>query len=144
MSFPENFVWGSAAASYQIEGAAYEDGKGLSVWDKWCHQPGKIWSDNTGDVACDHYHTYEEDARIMGEKGLKAYRFSISWPRVMPEGIGKVNEKGHGYKQRFGIVHVDFPTGKHTLKDSAYWYKEVISSNGNNMMRIQGNKSDKV
>ncbi|MGB2799276.1 MAG: family 1 glycosylhydrolase, partial [Dehalococcoidia bacterium] len=67
MSFPKDFVWGAAAASYQIEGAAYEDGKGLSVWDTMCRQPGKVWEDNTGDIACDHYHRYQEDARLMGE-----------------------------------------------------------------------------
>ena len=100
MSFPEEFVWGAATASYQIEGGAYEDGKGLSVWDTFCRQPAKIWRGNTGDVACDHYHRYQEDARLMGELGLKAYRFSISWPRVIPEGTGAVNEKGLDFYDR--------------------------------------------
>ena len=94
MAFPKDFVWGAAAASYQVEGGAYDDGKGLSVWDMLCKQPGKIWEGNTGDVSCDHYHRYEEDAKLMGEIGLKAYRLSICWPRVIPEGTGKVNEKG--------------------------------------------------
>lgn len=94
MTFPKDFTWGAAAASYQIEGAMQEDGKGLSVWDTFCKEAGKIYSGNSGDVSCDHYHRFEEDVKIMAELGLKAYRLSISWPRVLPEGIGKVNEKG--------------------------------------------------
>ena len=100
MSFKENFVWGAAAASYQVEGAAREDGKGLSVWDMFCRQPGKIRDGHTGDVACDHYHRYKEDVGLMKETGLKAYRFSISWPRVLPEGTGRINEKGIGFYDR--------------------------------------------
>lgn len=100
MSFPPNFIWGAAAASYQIEGGAYEDGKGLSVWDMLCKSPGKIWEGNTGDVACDHYHRYAEDAQLMREVGLPAYRLSISWPRVLPNGTGAVNEKGLAFYDR--------------------------------------------
>lgn len=92
--FPENFVWGAAAASYQIEGAAYEDGRGLSVWDMLCRKEGAIWQGHNGDVACDHYHRYKEDVALMKAVGLQAYRMSISWSRVMPEGVGKINEKG--------------------------------------------------
>ena len=92
MAFPKDFVWGAATASYQVEGAAYEDDKGLSVWDVMCQQPGKVLGNGTGDVACDHYHRYEEDVRLMRELGLQAYRFSISWPRVMPEGVGLANQ----------------------------------------------------
>ena len=79
MSFPDKFAWGAAAASYQIEGAAWDDGKGLSVWDMMCRQKGKIWAGNTGDVACDHYHRYEEDCRIMAGIGLKAISCGQSW-----------------------------------------------------------------
>jgi len=100
MIFPKDFVWGAAAASYQIEGAASEDGKGPSVWDMMCKWPGKIWEGNTGDIACDHYHRYEEDARIMAEIGLKAYRLSISWPRILPQGTGKINPKGLAFYDR--------------------------------------------
>jgi beta-glucosidase len=100
MSFPKDFVWGAAAASYQIEGAASEDGRGLSVWDMMCRWPDKVWSGNTGDVGCNHYHRYEADARMMGEIGLQAYRLSISWSRVLPEGIGAVNEKGLEFYDR--------------------------------------------
>src|SRR5512145_196585 len=92
--FPENFVWGAAAASYQIEGAAYEDGKGLSVWDTFCHQPGAIWNNHNGDMACDHYHRWREDVDVMKSIGLRAYRLSLSWARIFPQGIGQINEKG--------------------------------------------------
>lgn len=94
MQFPENFTWGAAAASYQIEGAAYEDGKGLSVWDTMCRQPGRVWNQHNGDVACDHYHRYKEDVGLMKEIGLRAYRLSVSWPRVIPNGVGTVNARG--------------------------------------------------
>ena len=100
MGFKKDFVWGSATASYQIEGAAYEDGKGLSVWDMACQKPGFIKFGHTGDVACDHYHRFAEDVAIMKELGLQAYRFSISWPRVLPEGIGKVNGSGLDFYDR--------------------------------------------
>lgn len=94
MGFKIDFVWGGASASYQIEGAAYEDGKGLSVWDMFCKQPGRIIDGSSGDVACDHYHLYSQDVDIMKKIGYQAYRFSISWPRIIPEGTGAVNEKG--------------------------------------------------
>lgn len=94
MGFPENFLWGAATAAYQIEGGAFEDGKGPSIWDTFSHTPGKIKNGDTGDVACDHYHRYREDVVLMAELGLKAYRFSISWPRVLPQGSGRPNEKG--------------------------------------------------
>jgi beta-glucosidase len=93
-TFPKIFTWGAAAASYQIEGAAFEDGKGLSVWDMMCRQPGRIWEGQNGSVACDHYHRYKEDVALMKEIGLKAYRLSLSWPRVIPNGTGAINEKG--------------------------------------------------
>ena len=94
MNFPKNFTWGAAAASYQIEGAAREDGKGPSVWDMMCEQPGRVWEGHTGNVACDHYHRYKEDVQLMKEIGLQAYRLSVSLPRVLPAGTGKVNAKG--------------------------------------------------
>ena len=89
-NFPKNFVWGAAAASYQIEGAAREDGKGPSVWDTFSHHPGKVANGDTGDVACDHYHRYKDDIGLMKKIGLQAYRLSVSWPRVMPKGAGAV------------------------------------------------------
>ncbi|MBI5668330.1 MAG: beta-glucosidase [Chloroflexi bacterium] len=100
MAFPENFVWGAAAASYQIEGAAFEDGKGWSVWDMFCRKEGAVWRGHTGDVACDHYHRYQDDVAVMKKIGLQAYRLSISWPRVLPEGRGEVNAKGLEFYDR--------------------------------------------
>ena len=88
---------GAATASYQVEGAAYEDGEGLNIWDVFCKEDGHVYEHHTGDVACDQYHSYKEDVAIMKELGLKAYRFSVNWARILPEGTGKVNEKGLAY-----------------------------------------------
>lgn len=92
--FPQDFIWGSATAAYQVEGAAFEDGRGESIWDRYCTVPGNVINNDTGTVACDHYHRYREDVALMKEVGLAAYRFSISWSRVLPQGRGEVNEKG--------------------------------------------------
>lgn len=92
--FPENFLWGTATASYQIEGAWDKHGKGESTWDRFTHTPGKIRNNDTGDVADDHYRLWKKDIGLMKKLGLKAYRFSISWPRALPAGRGKVNQKG--------------------------------------------------
>ena len=92
--FPKDFTWGAATASYQIEGGWNEAGKGPSIWDEFSHTPGKVRNNDTGDVACDHLRRYKEDVQLMKQLGLKAYRFSISWPRVIPDGTGKVNEAG--------------------------------------------------
>ncbi len=94
MGFTTDFVWGVATASYQIEGAYNEDGKGKSIWDAYCEQDGKIYMNQTGKIACDHYHKYKEDIALMKNLGVKAYRFSIAWSRIIPDGIGEVNEKG--------------------------------------------------
>jgi beta-glucosidase len=93
-SFPQDFIWGAATASYQVEGAWDEDGKGESIWDRFSHTPGKIANGDTGDVASDHYHRWREDVALMKEIGLQAYRFSIAWPRLLPEGQGSVNQPG--------------------------------------------------
>jgi len=92
--FPQDFVWGAATASYQIEGAWNEDGKGESIWDRFSHTPGKIQDGNTGDVTCDHYHHWQEDLDAIKKLGLNAYRFSVAWPRVLPAGRGIINEAG--------------------------------------------------
>ncbi|MFN3632872.1 GH1 family beta-glucosidase [Exiguobacterium profundum] len=94
MKMPNNFLFGAASASYQVEGAWNEDGKGLSNWDVFSKIPGKTFENTNGDVAVDHYHRYKEDIALMAEMGLESYRFSISWPRVFPNGTGEVNEKG--------------------------------------------------
>jgi beta-glucosidase len=98
--FPEEFIFGTATASYQIEGGVNEGGRAPSVWDTFSHSPGKVRHGHTGDVACDHYHRYPEDVRIMRSLGLDAYRFSIAWPRVIPQGRGKVNEAGIDFYSR--------------------------------------------
>ncbi|SHE95503.1 Glycosyl hydrolase family 1 [Marinitoga hydrogenitolerans DSM 16785] len=91
MDFPKDFVFGTATAAYQIEGG--KDERSLSIWDEFSHTPGKVLNGDTGDIACDHYHKYNEDIEIMKNLGVNAYRFSISWPRVMKDGV-KPNQKG--------------------------------------------------
>src|SRR5208283_1974659 len=94
IEFPKSFLFGAATAAYQIEGAAREDGRGESIWDRFSHKPGMIKNGDTGDVACDSYHRVDEDIALMKNTGLQAYRFSVAWPRVIPDGDGKLNPKG--------------------------------------------------
>jgi beta-glucosidase len=135
--FPSNFVWGAATASYQIEGAWDEDGKGESIWDRFSHIPGKIERNDNGDIACDHYHRYPEDIKIMQELGLKDYRFSISWPRIYPTGKGSINQKGLDHYSKFvdalleaGIApwvtlyHWDLPQ---ILQDEGGWPERKVT-----------------
>jgi beta-glucosidase len=98
--FPGDFVWGTATSAYQIEGAVREDGRGFSIWDRFVHLKGKVVDQSTADVANDHYHRYKEDVQLIKELGAKAYRFSIAWPRVFPEGTGAPNPKGLDFYQR--------------------------------------------
>ena len=100
MGFPKNFVWGVASSSYQVEGAWNRDGKGLSVWDTYVHEPGHIQNQDTGDTACDQYGHIKEDIALMAEMQIKAYRFSISWPRIQPTGRGEANPAGIAYYDR--------------------------------------------
>lgn len=100
ITFPDGFVWGAATASYQIEGAVREDGRGPSIWDTFSRTPGKVFAGHTGDVACDHYHRYVDDVAMMADLGLASYRFSIAWPRVQPDGTGPVNVKGLDFYDR--------------------------------------------
>ena len=99
-SFPSDFVWGAATASYQIEGAAHEDGRGESVWDRFCATPGKVRGGDNGDVACDFFHRYPDDVKLMNELGLDAFRFSVAWPRIIPNGRGEVNQAGLDFYDR--------------------------------------------
>jgi len=99
-SFPDDFIWGAATASYQIEGAHNADGKGESIWDRFCKVPGNILNGDTGDIACDHYHRYREDIQLMKKIGLKGYRFSIAWTRIFPQGKGSVNQAGLDFYNR--------------------------------------------
>ncbi len=98
--FPSDFLWGMATAAFQVEGAWKEDGKGESIWDRFCHTPGKIKGSATADVACDHYHRYPEDIAILKQLNQKSYRFSISWPRIQPSGTGAPNVKGLDHYSR--------------------------------------------
>ena len=98
--FPPEFVIGSATASYQIEGAVREDGRGPSIWDTFSHTPGRVQNGDTGDVADDHYHRLDSDLDLMKSLGLEAYRFSIAWPRIQADGSGKPNEKGLAFYGR--------------------------------------------
>ena len=136
-SFPKDFIWGAATAAYQIEGAAYEDGKGLSNWDTFCRKAGAIWQGNTGEVACDHYHHYKADVALMKQLGVQGYRFSISWPRVLPDGRRVVNEKGIAFYDRLldellqaGITpactlfHWDFPEA---LQQVGGWQQREVA-----------------
>jgi beta-glucosidase len=100
LHFPPGFLWGSATASYQIEGGWDADGKGLSIWDVFSHTPGKIEDGSNGDIACDHYHRWREDVNMIKELGHKVYRFSISWPRLLPSGRGRVNQPGLDFYNR--------------------------------------------
>lgn len=143
MGFPKGFVWGSAAASYQIEGSTQGvDGCGESVWDMCCKRKGFVKGGNTGFVACDHYRRYEEDVQVMREIGLQAYRLSIMWPRVMPQGTGAINGKGlafydrlidkllgAGIKPWITLFHWDYPAelfyrGGWLNPDSPQWFAD--------------------
>jgi beta-glucosidase len=130
-SFPDGFLWGIATASYQVEGAWNEDGKGESIWDRYTHQVGRIRGDATGDVACDHYHLYPQDIGIIKQLNLKSYRFSIAWTRIQPTGRGAVNQKGIDHYSRVvdllleagirpfcTLYHWDLPQG---LEDIGGW-----------------------
>ena len=98
--FPADFVWGAATSAYQIEGAVDEDGRGGSIWDRFCTVPGAVRAGDTGAVACDFYHRFPEDIALIRELGLDAFRFSISWPRVLPEGRGRIEPRGLDFYDR--------------------------------------------
>lgn len=130
-SFPQGFLWGSATASYQVEGAYQEDGRGLSIWDTFSHTAGKTFNGDTGDVADDFYHRYREDIAMMKEMGLKSFRFSVAWPRVFPAGTGSPNPKGLDFYHKLvdallaadiqpycTLFHWDLPQ---TLEDKGGW-----------------------
>lgn len=100
VTFPQGFIWGTATSSYQIEGAVHDDGRSESIWDRFSHTPGKIVDGSNGDVACDHYHRWQDDIALMRDLGMQAYRFSIAWPRILPNGRGQVNLAGLDFYRR--------------------------------------------
>ncbi|GAA3592093.1 GH1 family beta-glucosidase [Klugiella xanthotipulae] len=148
LTFPPGFLFGSATAAYQIEGAAAEDGRGPSIWDTFSHTPGNVWNGDTGDIACDHYHRVEEDLDLMVTLGLHAYRFSISWPRVQPTGRGAVNPAGLAFYSRLvdgllarGITpiatlyHWDLPQA---LEDEGGWTNRATAEAFADYARLVG------
>ncbi|MGH7812471.1 MAG: GH1 family beta-glucosidase [Candidatus Binataceae bacterium] len=131
MTFPKGFLWGNASAAYQIEGAWNADGKGESIWDRFSHTPNKIFNGDTGDVACDFYHRYADDIALMAKLGFNAARFSLSWPRIVPNGKGAVNQRGidfynrvidtmlaHNVQPWVTLYHWDLPQA---LEDQGGW-----------------------
>lgn len=142
MRFSNQFLWGAASAAYQIEGAYCEDGKGLNIWDAYCQSGNHIAHGENGNVACDHYHRYLEDIRLMKEMGIRNYRFSINWTRVLPGGIGEINPKGlqfysdlvdallaNGITPMVTLFHWDYPLTLHEKggwlnRDSVDWFAE--------------------
>jgi beta-glucosidase len=130
-TFPADFLWGTATSAYQIEGSPLADGAGPSIWHRFSHRPGKIANDDNGDVACDHYRRFEDDVRLMRELGIPAYRFSVSWSRVLPEGSGRANQPGldfyrrlvdtllkHNIRPMVTLYHWDLPAA---LEDRGGW-----------------------
>ena len=129
--FPQDFVWGVSSTAYQLEGAVSEDGRGESIWDRFCATPGKVRNGESGAVACDFYHRYREDIALVSELGVNSFRFSVSWPRIVPAGRGEVNDKGFGFYDRLvdalleagikpliALYHWDLPQ---TLEDGGGW-----------------------
>ncbi|WP_436761879.1 glycoside hydrolase family 1 protein [Streptosporangium sp. V21-05] len=145
-AFPAGFVWGAASAAYQIEGAAREDGHGPSIWDTFSRTPGWVLSGHTGDVACDHYHRHADDVELMRSLGLAAYRFSVAWPRIQPDGSGPVNPRGLDFYDRLvdsllaagidpyvTLYHWDLPQaledrGGWAARDTAYRFADYASA----------------
>jgi beta-glucosidase len=136
--FPGGFAWGAATSAYQIEGAVDQDGRGASVWDTFSHTPGRVMGGDTGDVACDHYHRYKDDIALMADLGLTAYRFSMAWPRIQPDGRGPMNQRGLDFYRRLldelaahsidafvTLFHWDLPQ---PLEDGGGWLSRDTAS----------------
>jgi len=136
--FPEGFVWGAATASFQVEGAGREEGRGESIWDRFCRTPGKVHAGDNGDVSCDQYHRYDEDIALIKAAGIQSYRFSIAWPRIFPNGMGKVNAAGIAYYRRLvaalktagikpvaTLYHWDLPQ---VLQDAGGWANRATAA----------------
>src|SRR3984885_5014257 len=154
-SFPADFVWGASTSSYQIEGAVDADGRGQSIWDVFSHTPGKVKHDDTGDVACDHYHRWAEDLDLLARGGFNAYRFSTAWPRILPAGSGAVEPRGLDFYDRvvdgllargvtpwLCLYHWDLPQA---LQESGGWLNRDIADKFADYARIVARRlSDRV
>jgi beta-glucosidase len=154
-TFPENFLWGAATASYQIEGAVFEGGRGATVWDVFSDTPGKVKNGDSGEVACDHYHRYPEDIVIMKQMGLHAYRFSVAWARILPEGTGAINPAGlefydklvdtllaNGIRPFATLYHWDLPQ---VLEDKGGWAnRDIVEWFGEYTQAITKRLGDRV
>jgi beta-glucosidase len=155
LQFPGDFVWGAASASYQIEGSVDEDGRGESIWDRFCATPGQVRNGDSGAIACDFYHRYPEDIALMRELGIGAFRFSIAWPRVVPDGRGSVNQKGIDFYDRLvdallaaGVrpfvtfYHWDLPQA---LEDGGGWpQRETVDAFAGYVEAVAGRLGDRV
>lgn len=155
MTFPREFIWGAATSAYQIEGAVQEGDRGPSIWDMFCRKPGAVHEGHTGEVACDHFHRWREDVALMKALGLQAYRFSIAWCRVLPRGVGAVNQAGLDFYDRLTdellnagvtpyvtLYHWDYPLALHErggwlLPDSSEWFADYAA-------RVVARLSDRV
>jgi beta-glucosidase len=137
LTFPPDFLWGAATAAYQIEGAALQDGRGASIWDTFSRTPGRVRNGDTGDIAADHYHRYEQDVALMADLGLRAYRFSVAWPRVQPQGRGPARARGLDFYRRLvdcllergiepwvTLYHWDLPQA---LQDQGGWPSREVA-----------------
>src|SRR5262249_12415012 len=143
--FPRSFIWGISTSSYQIEGAAAADGRAPSIWDTFCREPGRIANGDSGDVACDHYHRFQDDIALLKDLGVGGYRFSVAWPRVLPDGRGVANEAGLAFYDRLGealraakiepwlcLYHWDLPQalqdiGGWASRESAGWFADYAA-----------------
>ncbi len=161
--FPDGFLWGAAASAYQIEGAWNADGKGEGIWDRFSHRTGNIFNDDNGDIACDHYHHYPEDVLLASRMGIKAYRFSVSWPRVLPNGKGRVNAAGLDFYERLvdkllekeiqpvvTLYHWDLPQAIQDLggwenRDTIDWfaeYAQIMFDRLSDRVRVWGTQNE--
>ena len=153
--FPADFLWGAATAAYQIEGATKEDGRGASIWDRFCATPGNVRSGDSGALACDFYHRYREDIALMRELGIDSFRFSLAWPRIVPEGTGRVNRAGLDFYERLvdalldagirplaTLYHWDLPQG---LEERGGWpARETVAAFADYVSVVVGRLGDRV
>jgi beta-glucosidase len=155
ITFPKDFIWGCSTSAYQIEGAWNEDGKGSCIWDAFTRRPGKIADGTNGDIAADHYHRYEEDVALMARMGLRAYRFSTAWSRILPDGVGAVNQKGLDFYDRLVdtllanniepyvcLYHFDLPLALH--KRGGWTQRETASHFAEYARMVVDRLSDRV